>query len=109
MMLLQIADVLGKDCGARLREAIKTMTGDDHMDNNELLLGDIASILLGPQVMVDDPPKPIGEGKYVFSGDLCELISNISLTERAIKASTRLVLPQCSKPSISNPSTRSAG
>ncbi len=74
LMLLQIADVIGQECGARAREAIKAMTSGDHMDANEMLLGDIAAILLDPEVVVGDPPKPIGSDNCVFSGDLCDLI-----------------------------------
>ena len=52
-MLLQIADVIGPECGARARVAIKAMTRGDVQDIYELLLEDIASILLDPTVMVN--------------------------------------------------------
>jgi hypothetical protein len=73
-MLLQIADTIGPRCGERAREAIKRITGGDILDANEMLLGDIASILTDPEIVVGDPAKPIGAGNCVFSGDLCDLI-----------------------------------
>jgi hypothetical protein len=80
-VLLQIADVIGGECSVRARRAIKTMTRSDVQDVYEVLLEDIASILLDPEVMVNyagagQPPnmRHIGYNNCVFSADLCDLI-----------------------------------
>jgi hypothetical protein len=72
--LLQIADVIGPNCAADSREALKVMTSGDTLDPSETLLGDIATILTDPDVLVGDPPKTIGSDNAVFTGDLCDLI-----------------------------------
>jgi hypothetical protein len=60
-MLLQIADTIGPKCSARAREAIKLLTRSDTRDPNEMLLGDIATILTDPTILVGntgDPEEP---------------------------------------------------
>ncbi|MGA9303996.1 MAG: DUF3631 domain-containing protein, partial [Candidatus Sulfotelmatobacter sp.] len=79
-MLLQIADIIGPQCSARARDAIKFLTSSDTRDPNEMLLGDIAMILTDPTILVGNtgdpknPPKPIGTDNAVFTGDLCDLL-----------------------------------
>jgi hypothetical protein len=80
-VLLQIADVIGGQVPARARAAIKAITRGDAQDIYEVLLEDIASILLDPTVTVNyagttQPAnmRPIGWNNTVFSSDLCELI-----------------------------------
>jgi hypothetical protein len=75
LTLLQIADVVGGGWGERARDALTNLTARDKpIDENELLIGDIAEILLDPEIMVGDPPKGIGEGNVVFSSDLWNLL-----------------------------------
>jgi hypothetical protein len=73
-MLLQIADTIGPQCSTLAREAIKLMTSGDTRDPSEMLLGEAATILTDPEILVGDPPKPIGTNNTVFSGDLCDLL-----------------------------------
>ncbi len=79
--LLMIADTIGGQVSARARAAIKAMTRSDVQDIYEVLLEDIGSILLDPDVMVNyagagQPPnmRHIGWNNTVFSADLCEMI-----------------------------------
>jgi hypothetical protein len=79
--LLMIADTIGGQVPSRARAAIKAITRSDAQDVYEVLLEDIASILLDPTVMVNyagagQPPniRPIGWNNTVFSSDLCDLI-----------------------------------
>jgi len=80
-VLLQIADVIDGQIPARARAAIKAMTRGDAQDIYEVLLEDIASILLDSEVVVNyagtgQPPnmRHIGYNNCVFSADLCDLI-----------------------------------
>lgn len=69
--LLKIADVAGGEWPRRAREALTALTARDKpMDETELLIGDIAEILLDPDVILGDPPQRIGADGFVFSGDL---------------------------------------
>jgi hypothetical protein len=58
--------IIGPQCSAQAREAIKLLTSGDTRDLNEMLLGDIAMILTDPTILVGNtgdpknPPKPIG-------------------------------------------------
>ena len=79
--LLMIADTIGGQVPARTRAAIKSLTKGDVQDIYEVLLEDIASILLDSEVIMNyagagQPPnmRHIGWNNTVFSADLCELI-----------------------------------
>jgi hypothetical protein len=73
LTLLKIADVVGGEWSQRGRDALTALTARDKpLDENELLIGDIAEILLDPEVRVGDTPQPIG--KFVFSDDLFTLL-----------------------------------
>jgi hypothetical protein len=76
LTLLKIADTVGGEWSQRAREALTALTARDRpLDENEMLIGDIAEILLDPTVMVGDPPQRIGADRgFVFSADLCELL-----------------------------------
>jgi len=83
MTLLQIADVVGGGWGERAREALTNVTARDKpIDENELLIGDIAEILLDTEIVVGgdpndstkNPGKPIGSDNAVFSCDLWTLL-----------------------------------
>jgi hypothetical protein len=75
LTLLKIADVVGGEWSRRARDALTALTERDKpLDENELLIGDIAEILLDPDAMVGDPPQRIGTGNVVFSGDLFTLL-----------------------------------
>jgi len=80
-VLLQIADILGGQVPTRAREAIKAITRGDVQDAHELLLEDIASILLDPTVIFKyagagqpNNMRRIGWNNTVFSSDLCDLL-----------------------------------
>jgi hypothetical protein len=79
--LLMIADTIGGQIPSRARAAITAITRSDAQDIYEVLLEDIASILLDPTVIVNyagagQPPnmRRIGWNNTVFSSDLCDLI-----------------------------------
>jgi hypothetical protein len=72
--LLKIAESIGPICAARVRAGIKALTRGEVLDQNALLLGDIASIINDPEIKVGEPSRPITEGAYVFSADLCALL-----------------------------------
>lgn len=82
IILLQIADAIGDDCGEQARDAIKKLTSDEVCDPAEMLLGDVAYLLNDPSVLVNyaakgDPERmlPIGQGGVVFSSDLVNKIA----------------------------------
>lgn len=71
---VDMIDVTDAHC-RRAREALTALTARDKpMGETELLIGDIAEILLDPDVLVGEPPRQIDTGNFVFSGDLLTLL-----------------------------------
>ena len=72
--LLMIAETIGPNCAKRSRAAIRALTRGDVVDQNGMLLGDLASLLTDPEIKIGDPPAPLGDKDFLLSSDLCALL-----------------------------------